>query len=190
VEKNEKPALQKEDTEWNTLVKTAGPRGILSFQTKKRSTAPAASTVKVKTNIILISCFISTMGLGRNDSLIIHLSFVPRLLPMKRKRKTEKVMIPRPPSWIRVITTILPNTVSFVPMSITVSPVTQTAEIAVKKASSPPSGSPFDATGSLSRTAPTIAVSRKLRAMKSPGGILWILLFTHLPRLLRFASYI
>jgi len=44
-------------------------------------------------------------------------------------------MTPRPPTWIRHKITIFPKVVKKEPVSTTVSPVTQTAEVAVNKAS-------------------------------------------------------
>ena len=54
---------------------------------------------------------------------------------MRTKKTVEKVMIPRPPTWKRKIVITCPGTVRSFPISITTSPVTQTAEVEVKRAS-------------------------------------------------------
>jgi hypothetical protein len=52
------------------------------------------------------------------------------------------VMIPRPPTWIRNRIHACPAVVKYVAVSTTIRPVTQTALVAVKSASSHPSGAP------------------------------------------------
>ena len=43
--------------------------------------------------------------------------------------------MPKPPIWIKIIITVLPNNEKCLPVSKTASPVTQEAEVAVNKAS-------------------------------------------------------
>ena len=56
--------------------------------------------------------------------------------------RVVKVMIPRPPSWMRSRSQAWPQAVKYVAVSTTMRPVTQTALVAVKRASSQPSFSP------------------------------------------------
>lgn len=58
------------------------------------------------------------------------------MLPLKKNpKKKVKVIIPKPPSWIRNKIIPLPRLVNAVAVSTTISPVTQTALVDVKKAS-------------------------------------------------------
>ena len=66
---------------------------------------------------------------------------------------TANVISPSPPSWIRNNSTIWPNSVRPLPTSNTTSPVTVTAEVAVKIASDQLSGM-FCDTGNISSAAP------------------------------------
>jgi hypothetical protein len=56
-------------------------------------------------------------------------------LPIKTKKTVEKVMIPNPPVWIRNIVITCPTRERSFPVSMTTRPVTQTAEVEVKRAS-------------------------------------------------------
>lgn len=65
------------------------------------------------------------------------------------------VINPRPPTCINSIMTTLPKRVQWVPVSTTASPVTQTAEVAVKSALTKPTLAPStDEIGRLSSNAP------------------------------------
>jgi hypothetical protein len=55
--------------------------------------------------------------------------------PAASRTIVENVMIPSPPSWIRTKMTICPKSVKRVAVSATTSPVTQMAEVDVKRAS-------------------------------------------------------
>jgi hypothetical protein len=56
-------------------------------------------------------------------------------LPIKTKKTVEKVMIPRPPVWIRSMVITWPMVEKSFPVSRTTRPVTHTAEVEVKRAS-------------------------------------------------------
>lgn len=73
--------------------------------------------------------------------------------PSIDRTRTAKVIRPRPPSWINTITMPWPSIVSWLPVSITTSPVTVTAEAAVKIASDQVIGAGV-AMGSFSSAAP------------------------------------
>ena len=55
-----------------------------------------------------------------------------------RYTRAVKVMMPNPPTWMRPTITAWPYRVKAVPVSTTTSPVTQTAEVEVKSASTKP----------------------------------------------------
>ncbi len=72
----------------------------------------------------------------------------------RTSRKVLKVMIPRPPNWISSRMTDWPTRVYWA-VSTVIRPVTQTAEVAVNRASSGESRpSPFQQHGSQSMSAP------------------------------------
>ena len=54
--------------------------------------------------------------------------------PASTAKKEAKVMRPNPPIWIRMSKTICPKREKWCPVSTTMSPVTQVAEVAVKRA--------------------------------------------------------
>jgi len=56
-------------------------------------------------------------------------------LPIKTKKTVEKVMIPNPPIWNRKMVITWPSVERSFPTSVTTRPVTQTAEVEVKRAS-------------------------------------------------------
>jgi hypothetical protein len=96
------------------------------------------------------------------------LNEIPR--PIRPKRTTEKVMIPKPPIWKRTSVTIWPAKERSFPISIEARPVTQTAEAEEKRASTKLRWPRPAANGSQSRIAPAMISSAKLR-MKIRGGV-------------------
>lgn len=87
-----------------------------------------------------------------------------------------KVMIPRPPTCIRIRRTDCPNPLKDVPVSTTVSPVTQTAEVAVKIALVHVSCRSMVQPRLCRKTVPTkIARLKKITGRESGGNIFLIL---------------
>jgi len=86
------------------------------------------------------------------------------LLPAARRIKVEKVIIPSPPSWIRIKIIICPTGVKKVAVSWTTSPVTQTPEVAVKRASTKDIWPFLVAKGRRRRAVPAKMVRIKLMA--------------------------
>ena len=80
---------------------------------------------------------------------------------------TENIMMPMPPSWIRLKMTICPVRVKVVPVSTTVSPVTQTADVAVKRASMNARLPPVVLWGSIKTIEPARIAPAKLRIRRS-----------------------
>ena len=95
--------------------------------------------------------------------------------PVRRPTSTnssrvEAVMKPRPPSWMRTRMTTCPKAVQWVPVSRTTRPVTQTADVAVKKASRRGVTWPsVAANGSISSSVPMAMRSAKPRTSTSAG---------------------
>jgi hypothetical protein len=82
---------------------------------------------------------------------------------MRTKKTVEKVMIPKPPIWMRSKVTTCPTVERSFPVSTTTSPVTQTAEVEVKRASTK-RRLPFAAeNGNQRRIAPVRITPAKLR---------------------------
>ncbi len=75
------------------------------------------------------------MGKGKKDSMAIVLSLNERLFPIKTATREEKVIKPRPPIWMQIRINICPKKLKVLPISVTVSPVTHVAEVAVNKVS-------------------------------------------------------
>ena len=77
---------------------------------------------------------------------------------------------PRPPIWIRAMITNWPKVEKYVPVSTTTRPVTQEAEVAVKRASTKDSPAPSrPAKGSISSRAPARISPAKVRAISWEG---------------------
>jgi len=77
--------------------------------------------------------------------------------------------MPRPPSWIRMRITICPKKEKQAPVSTTVSPVTQTAEVDVKRASMKEISPDVVEKGSMRRNAPASIAAIKLNIRKEAG---------------------
>ena len=119
------------------------------------STAPMPSMEKASTTMRIVS---ETMPC-RPSSLRL-LEITRRSLKVMRRLSrirmmVLKVMNPRPPIWIRVMRINCPRKVRSFPGSITVRPVTQTAEVAVNNASIKARGSWVLHTGMCSSSAPS-----------------------------------
>ena len=80
----------------------------------------------------------------------IKLSLLPEII----KNNVDTVIMPSPPVWIRTISINCPNGLKVVPVSTTVRPVTQTADVEVNRASTNPSRPMVDAWGSISKQIP------------------------------------
>jgi hypothetical protein len=81
----------------------------------------------------------------------------------------ENVMIPSPPSWMRARMTAWPKPLKAVAVSTTTRPVTQTAEVAVNRASTKAIRPPRALAGSQRRTPPARMARTKLRARARAG---------------------
>ena len=82
-------------------------------------------------------------------------------LRVARNSSVAAVIKPSPPSWMSTRMTICPNSVKCVPVSTTTRPVTQEADVAVNSASKKLSGSPWEAMGNISSSAPRRATHKK-----------------------------
>ena len=93
-------------------------------------------------------------------------------------------MMPRPPVWISVRIIVWPNRVNEVPVSVTLRPVTQTAEVDVNRASTKfnPLPVPVVAWGKRSRPAPAKIIARNPKTVAGPGerktGSPWVVNFS------------
>ncbi len=135
----------------------------------KRSSTPTDSMMNVERMTDLRMKKKSRRGVCRNVLWTISrpLKEIPR--PMIPKRKAENVMMPSPPNWKRQMRITCPAVVRSVPTSTVASPVTQTAEADMNRAST--KRNPFvEAKGSHSRTAPARTRPAKLR-MKILAGV-------------------
>ncbi len=101
--------------------------------------------------------------------------------PSARNMRADVDMIPRPPIWMRSMMTIWPKGEKYVAVSTTIRPVTQTADVAVKKASTRERSLPgWTAMGSESRIVPNRISAAKpetstwagVRAMRGRPGLL------------------
>lgn len=119
-----------------------------------RRAAPIASTVIVSNSTLFNSCHRSER-VSREIVWVIRSRFRQLNLPPSAAiKKVPRVMIPSPPSWIRAKMTSCPKREKCVPVSTTVSPVTHTADVAEKSASTRDSGSSALANGSQSKRVP------------------------------------
>ena len=131
-----KPALLNEETEWKTPSQMARPRGSPYAVANRRvsSTATIDSTIREMRTTPRTSPRTSS-----SPKLLTSAAAVMRdrrdILRMTARPITEaNVMMPKPPTWIRARMMTWPNGVQYVAVSTTVSPVTQTADVAVKAA--------------------------------------------------------
>jgi hypothetical protein len=89
--------------------------------------------------------------------------------PATRRMSEENVMIPSPPSWMRARITDWPKPLNAVAVSTTTRPVTQTAEVAVNRASMKAMRPPRALAGSQRSTPPARTARKKLRARARAG---------------------
>ena len=98
-----------------------------------------------------------------------------RRRPTSTSRKVPNVVIPRPPSWMSVRTTNWPKRVSSEPISMTESPVTHVALVAVKSAATGANPLPLVlAAGSVSRNVPIRMANRNPKAISHCGLRCWV----------------
>ena len=104
------------------------------------------------------------------DSCITQRSFRPIFRPEKMLIITAMVTMPIPPTWIRHRMTICPNSVQYWAVSCKTRPVTQEAEVAVKRAVSKSAPLPsLVAKGSISSSVPSNIMAKKLSGMIREG---------------------
>ena len=130
-----KPALQKAETEWNTAYQSplAQPKSFMKVGA--RSTAPIPSTRKEEVRMNFISLTTPPILWADMASCMVFLAKRPILLPERIARNPAMDTTPKPPIWIRIRITISPKSVQWVAVSWTTRPVTQVAEVLVKRAS-------------------------------------------------------
>ena len=121
---------------------------------------PSAAAVNPST--VFKSRRVSPAGACPNVSDSASWVFMDTLLPNKKRKKVEKVMMPSPPIWMSARMTIWPNGLKWVPVSTTVNPVTQVALVAVNSASTKDNDFPTEAGGSISNNAPIRIAPAKL----------------------------
>ena len=135
------------------------------------STAPmpstASDTVRMRIVSFTMPCRPSALRLSdrisRSDSVMRRLSRMSSTVP--------NVIKPSPPTWISSSSVSCPRPVSCVPGSITESPVTHTALVAVNSASRKASGSPVLIAGSVSRYAPSRTSARNPTIITREGEV-------------------
>ena len=167
-----RPALLKADTEWNTPHQAA-VSGSLPCPRKAsaRMTIPAPSTSTVKTATRLMT-FVALARSGvPTDSWTRTRSRSPvRRRVRTKSRRVEAVMKPSPPSWMSTRMVTCPSGFQYVPVSRTTRPVTQTAEVAVKRASTRGVHCPeTDARGDIRMSVP-MAMSRAKPRTRTADG--------------------
>ena len=130
------------------------------------SAAPVSSTARVTFKIMPVMRTIPPTWGAEMDSCITQRSRRPIFLPENMLMITAMVTTPMPPIWIRHRMTICPNRVQYRAVSCRTRPVTQEAEVAVKRAVSSPAPRPSRvAKGSISSRVPSNIMARKLRGM-------------------------
>jgi hypothetical protein len=155
------PALQNAETEWKmashipdepySLQKTGiiTPAPSNSMKKAVLNTKPIIRTIPPTWCAEILSC-----------SILRWKSEI--LLPEITAMKAVTEMTPRPPICIKIRITIWPKSDQYAAVSLTIRPVTQTADVAVKKASSNDvQQRALDETGSISRNVPSRITARK-----------------------------
>ena len=103
-------------------------------------------------------------------SLTKYSCLKPIALPSTRALKVDKVMIPKPPIWMRARMTTWPLKEKTLEMSTVARPVTQVAEADMKSASTSPMSYPlFKTQGRARRYVPVRMTPRKLTTKRSAG---------------------
>ena len=157
------PALQNAEMDRNTAIQM--PRNPYSLHiTGIRVNAPKSSVKKVTSRMnIAIRAIPSTRGAAKVSCSMLR-SLREILLPERRENEAEARTTPRPPIWIMAMITIWPNIVHPVAVSLTTSPVTQVAEVAVKMASENDAGeAEREEMGSMSSAVPIRMMAAKPR---------------------------
>ncbi len=161
--------MQKAETAWNAARARARGGGKSRRKRRKSDSVPAASSAAVKTKMLVISDRKSSPADGRKLVWTASLSLSETRPPATRRMSEENVMMPSPPSWMSARMTVCPKPLKAVAVSTTTRPVTQTAEVAVNRASTKPMRPPRALGGSQSRTPPMKMAGRKLRARTRAG---------------------
>ena len=120
------------------------------------------STAAVNPSAAFRSRIVSPAGARPNVSESASWVFMDTLLPNKKRKKVEKVIMPSPPIWMSARMTIWPNGLKWVPVSTTVNPVTQVALVAVNSASTKDNDFPTEAGGNISINVPVRIAPAKL----------------------------
>lgn len=95
--------------------------------------------------------------------------------PLRKKRKsTENDITPIPPSCINAKRIIFPISENLVAVSTTVNPVTQVAEVAVKRESINEISLPLNEKGCIKRIAPVIITAKNENTKNACGLNLWV----------------
>ena len=167
---NPNPALQNADTEWNIENQIAMSVGISRSKRVYSNKDPTVSIVTlmmmtVQSSPRAVVPFVLPRLVANNDE-----SRVVNLRPNTYSKNVEKVMIPIPPSWIESRITTCPKLVKYVPVSTTVRPVTQVADVMVKSASMKPIEPPVVACGSINTNVAARIYAAKLNARIFSGA--------------------
>ena len=164
------PALQKAEMLWKTPYHSPSQNPKRGMNRSASSTAPMASKVKVQRNRKPVARSTPPIWGRPMDSRMRNRCRSPIFLPLKRLMNTAMVTKPSPPTWISVRMTACPNSVQWLQVSYTTSPVTQVAEVAVnsalRKGTDPPSRL---AAGSINRPVPARIMSKNPSAMTCAG---------------------
>src|SRR5690606_6130346 len=166
-----KPELQNPDIAWKAAKKTRSPKLSKSFGSReKKMSSPPINSKRNVIRIMVINVDITEFNLF-SPSISPNINWFLKEKPPEKKypKKPVKVMIPSPPTWISAIITPCPNSEKLVEISVTVSPVIQTALVAIKKASIKLNGASIVVRGSISNTAPKIIRPKKLTTKRIVG---------------------
>src|SRR5699024_6563554 len=171
------PALQKEEIEWNILNQIPFKPNI-GINLKDSNTAPIPSIINVETMTYLISLTIPDKEKVFICSCIINLSLRVILLPKRSAIRVATVIKPKPPIWIKSIIITWPKVVQCAAVFKVTKPVTQVADVAVKKQSKSGVHMPsLEDIGKCSNKAPII-ITNKNPVTKNLGGLSCIESFT------------
>ena len=166
------PALLNEETAWNSPNQAAFAGSPNRARKADVSTSHPATSHAIANRI-------TSRSTGRTDprsrtpsdswASIRLCSALPRPTT-NSSRSVEKLMNPRPPSWMRASTTTCPNGLQYVPVSTTTRPVTHTAETAVNSAVTGPVQAPEALEmGSIRTTVPRAMRTRNPVTSATPG---------------------
>ena len=161
--------MLKADTEWKRENRRPLFQPSWGKKRKPRRSAPSEITTAAILAIERVSCTSPLIESIFNASLIISLSFKVIFLPRITKINVAEVIKPRAPTRIRNIITNWPKTLKYVPVSTTVSPVTQTAEAAVNNASMKLTPPVTVAKGSNNKAVPVAIIKTNPAARKRAG---------------------